>query len=351
MDEKELETAFVTVTPLEESDRRKTWGNDVTRKKGRSWSWSWTWGLRLGWSSACKTTKRTANYVLGPLKTIKVPLNAAQEFLCGDYPVATLWSSKKQWLGHFLLLAGGILPMAILGYFTPGEGNSIGTTWFRGVFNEKVLWCGNSYLGTPQNSRIRGIEGLFVLDSTWGQFSFSRAKTIDVAWDILIGRGVQIVAWWVAYAVFSDALLRVIERHPASFEIFQRMALEGPSLHCLWTLCKELWTVRSKRTRFLFGFMFWATAYVLCIPMFLGAMTGYDSKTSAWIDPDGSQNLNPTDALKSGWVITGNGSTPFDKVKCANTATRLLDDFSYQYREQVRGCTFNCNKSSIPLLC
>jgi hypothetical protein len=328
MGEKEQEEIVtVTVTPLEESDRRITWGNDVAREKGAGSSSSWTWGLRLGWASFQRTTERVANVAMSLEPTAK--LNAACEFV-RDFPAVKYFFSKKQWFGLLLLSTGGVSPLVLLGYFTPGRG------WFKGVFQSKILWCGNNYLGEPQNSVVAGIEGLFVLDTTYGQLSFSRAKTIDVAWDILIGRGVQILAWWVTYVVFSDALLRVIERHATSFEVFQRVALEGATLHSLWTLFKELWTVRSKRTKALFCYMLLATSYVLCIPMFLGAMTGYDSQTSAWIDLDGTDNMIPTDSLRSGWVVWGNGSLLFDQAKC--TDGDHFSTFVTQFTNQVHNC-------------
>ena len=320
----------VVVTPLEESECRMTWGNDMARETGRNWSWSWTWGLRLGWASLRKTAERAAD------AASSLGLHTTYRFDRGDVPALIKYlCSKKQWLGLVLFSVGGIMPMILLGYYTPGS------FWFEGVFRSKTLWCGNNFMGEPQNSKVDGIEGFFVLDSTYGKFSFAGVKTIDVVWDILVGRGVQIMAWWVTYVVFSDALLRVIERHATSFEVFQRIALEGASLHSLWTLFKELWTVRSKRTKALFCYMLLTTSYVLCIPMFIGAMTGYDSKTSAWIDPDGTNNLIPTSALSSAWVISGNDSSAFDQRKCVDNEEfyAFVARFSYQARN-CKCCRF-----------
>jgi hypothetical protein len=330
--EKEPEEVTVTVTPLEELDCRKPWGNDVARERRKTWSWSWTWGLRLGWASFRKTTEQTANIVIPATKSA---LSTTHEFVRDDISTVKKYRfSMKQCFGILLLSVGGAVPLALFGHYGKGQGRD----WFGGVFDPRTLWCGNNYLGRPQNSTISGIEGFFVLDNTYGQFSFSRAKTIDVAWDIFVGRGVQALAWWVTYVVFSDALLRVIERHPTSFEVFQRIALEGPSLHSLWTLFKGLWTGRSKRTKALFCYMLLATSHVLCIPMLIGAMTGYDSNTSSWIDPEGNDNMIPTSSLRSGWLIWGNGSLLFDEPVC----TDQTDFYAYmnKFGAQVRHCEY-----------
>lgn len=236
--------------------------------------------------------------------------------------------------------------MVVLGWFTPRPEHASGT-WppYYNVFAAKYMSCGSSTIDErPANSTVTGFEGLFVLDQTWGRFSFSMVKTIDVAWDILVGRGVQMLAWSTAYVVFSDALLRVIERHPASFRIFQRIALEGPSILSLWTLCKELLSVKSKRTRSLFAYLLVSTSYVLLIPMFLGAMTGYDSTSTAWIDLDDSNNIIPTSEVKNAWVITGTRNTTFDVPICADP-----DDFSVQSSYLVPR-TQHCEYLKSPLL-
>lgn len=310
--------------------RSKTWGNDVVETKGKRWSWAWTWGLRNRWTSACRNTEQIVTPALQSTgETLQPKLNATWTFICLNiWPfLLRILTAKKQWFALFLFLSGGAAPMVVLGLFTPRPESAIGT-WppYYNVFAAKYMSCGSSQIDEdPANSTVTGFKGLFVLDQTWGRFSFSTVKTIDVAWDILFGRGVQMLAWSIAYVVFSDALLRVIERHPASFRIFQRIALEGPSLLSLWTLCKELLSVKSKRTKSLFAYFLVSTSYVLLIPMFLGAMTGYDSTSIAWIDLDDSNNIVPTSAVKYAWVITGTRNTTLDVPICADP-----DDYSVQ---------------------
>jgi hypothetical protein len=129
---------------------------------------------------------------------------------------------------------------------------------------------------------------------------------------------VQLLAWWVGYIVFSDALLRAIERHPASFQIFQRIALEGPSLLSLWNLMKELWYAKSKRTKALFFYMWIATLYIISIPMFLSAMTGYDSTSIPWVSLDNSNNIVPASALKFSLLTSGPWNQTWGEPVCVD---------------------------------
>lgn len=319
-----LDDACVSIDSVDDVStpiQTRTWGNDIVEAKSRSWIW--TWGIRDHWSSACRMTGRTITGIIGSAeRTMQPTLNAVWPSVRRNFwpMVVRVSTAKKQWFALFTFLCCAVAPMVTLGYFTPRPEFEVGT-WppYYNVFSAKTMTCGNQGIDDyPANSTIKGIEGLFVLDQTWGPFAFSTVKTIDTAWDIIIGHGVQMLAWWTAYIVFSDALLRMIERHPASFRIFQRIALEGPSLLALWTLCKELLSVRSKRTKMLFTYMLLATSYVLCIPMFLGAMTGYDSTAIAWVDIDNSNNIVPASALKEAWVISGTANSTFDQKVCTD---------------------------------
>jgi hypothetical protein len=216
--------------------------------------------------------------------------------------------------------------MTLISYLTP----------FTFIFADKTLSCGESIFGQPQNATVTGIEKLFALDATFGRFSFSQVKAIDVLWDLLVGKGAQALAWWASYNVFCDALLRAIERHPASFEIFQRIGNEGPGLHSLWTLTKELWHAKSARTRALFFYMFWSTGYVLFVPIVLGAMTGYDSTSIAWIDLEGENNIIPASALHETWVIAGTKNETFKTTACVDW--RVRNDYLYVQDQQEHKC-------------
>ncbi|KAJ8114060.1 hypothetical protein OPT61_g3961 [Boeremia exigua] len=304
-------------------NRSRTWGNDVVETKNKRLSWAWTWGFRNRWTSVKRSTEQLITPAVQSAKQTAQPvLLATWLFMsCRLWPfVVRAFTAKGKWIALSLFLSGAVTPMALLGYFTPRQDAPVGTYPYTNIFAAKTMECGTFYLiDSPENSTITGIEGLFVLDRTWGRFSFATVKTIDVVWDIFVGRGAQLFAWWVAYIVFSDALLRVIERHPASFRIFQRIALEGPSLLSLWTLCLELFSSKSKRTKALFAYLLLSTSYVLCIPMFLGAMTGYDSTSIAWIDLDGTNNIVPTSELRYSWVIEGTVNSTFEKPVCEET--------------------------------
>ncbi|KAF9733688.1 hypothetical protein PMIN03_007185 [Paraphaeosphaeria minitans] len=251
-----------------------------------------------------------------------------------DHVCRPIWNYplKAAQFWGLLLLILGIVPFVVYGVM-------VGTPYGRfyyGAFSAKTLGCGDA-LGVPQNSTVVGIEALFVLDWTFGHFSFSRVKTIGVAWDILVGRGVQMVFWAISYRVFSDALLRLIERHPASFETFKSISLEGPGLGSSRVLLKQLFRNRGVRTWFLFFYMLVASFYVLSIPPLLGAMSGYDSTAIAWVAVGNDDTIVPSSQIIESYAILGVRNQTFDQPMC-DTTTMELRDFSYHKMDIEKYC-------------
>jgi len=321
---------YVLSSPTEETlpPYSTTWAQDTIEKepeKSKSWNQKWNWKQWWATSPWLDTQQQRAPTYEAVSAQANVVLSAAWKFLVHRGRV-----SAAQWTALVLVGVFGIAPFVILAKTTiSGPRNHI----FYGLFEDKVLNCGSSF-GTPENATVTGIEKVFALDKTFGRFSFSAVKTIDVAWDIIIGRGVQLIAWWIGYVVFSDALLRAIERHPTSFQIFQRVALEGPSLLSLWTLLCELCRSKSKRTKALFFYMWISTLYIISIPMFIGAMTGYDSTSIAWVSLDDSNNIVPADNVKNSGYVTGTRDKAFAQPVCID-----YDDYNRVYNElsQRRG--------------
>jgi hypothetical protein len=216
------------------------------------------------------------------------------------------------------------------------------TNEFTGVFTAKVVRCGDSSwsdaMGIPENSTVEGWESLFALDYTFGSFTFGQAKAIDVAWDVLLGRGLQLIFWYIGYIFFSDALLRVIERHPVSYRTFVELTLQGPCLTSIWALIKDLFRTRSRRTCFLFFFLVLSTLYVLSIPVFLGAMTGYVSLTVAWVEIDDRETIVPAGDFEHGMVVWGVGNTTVTTAINDCSPHDTLEDIAFDLWARVEQC-------------
>ena len=186
--------------------------------------------------------------------------------------------------------------------------------YYRHSFSAKVLSCGESF-GMPQNATVRGVEALFTLDATWGRFSFSQAKVLDVAWDLVIGRGAQAVVSIINYFVFSDALLRLVDRHPTSFGTFQHVGLNGAAATSMMAVAKDVFRTNSKRSVALFVYILLSMGYVLSLPTVLSAMTGYSSTSVAWLAlGNDEQQIVASEEVQSGYTFYNYGNTTLNSI-------------------------------------
>lgn len=108
--------------------------------------------------------------------------------------------------------------------------------------------------------------GWLGIDIRFGRFSYGEAKAIDLAWNWVVGRGVQGILSLIAYRVFSDALLRAAEMTHLSFELFASLSLYSNRLDMAWQLIKGLGKRGNWRTRSIFMFLLLSTGYLLAFP-------------------------------------------------------------------------------------
>jgi len=116
----------------------------------------------------------------------------------------------------------------------------------------------------------------------FGNFGFGLAKGIDVAWDLVVGRGGQLLVTLVTYSVLRRSFLHSLEKRTASFRMFAAMAFDRVSTGSLLTLGANIatrkrkawrgWTTIQLEWRYLLFVI--AFLYVLSFPTWLSVMTG-----------------------------------------------------------------------------
>ncbi|KAK7532815.1 uncharacterized protein J3D65DRAFT_532498, partial [Phyllosticta citribraziliensis] len=183
---------------------------------------------------------------------------------------------------------------------------------------------------------ITGIQGLFMIDRTTGAFEFWVVKLIDILWDLFVGRGLQWLAGWISYVVFSSALLRAIEASPIPYRTFIRLSLGTPSIASIWSLLADLSRYSRKRSTLLFVYVALASAYVLAMPTLFGAMTGYINKSTSFTNlPDSGGQFVHTDSLSLGFLAEGLDG--FSNKTCVETTDAVV--------RKMRARLYNCKWS------
>ncbi|KAF2733838.1 hypothetical protein EJ04DRAFT_438279 [Polyplosphaeria fusca] len=153
--------------------------------------------------------------------------------------------------------------------------------------------------------RIMDSSYFFTPNLSFGSMTFTAVKVIDIAWDLIVGRGGQLLLAWVNYRVFNEWLVYHMEQHLTSYKMYTAVAFETTSMATLGVLGKEFLAFGERSWLKFFRWlgvlcMFLSTLYVLSFPTLMSAMTGYITTYEAYVE-DYDKNLIELNKFK--WVI------------------------------------------------
>ena len=143
--------------------------------------------------------------------------------------------------------------------------------------------------------RIMDSSYFFTPNLSFGAMTFTQVKVIDIAWDLCIGRGGQILLAYVNYRVFNEWLLYHMEMHLTSYKMYTAVAFQTTTISTLGVLGKEFLSFGKGTWKRFFRWlamlcMLISTLYVLAFPTLMAAMTGYITTYEAYIE-DNEHNL------------------------------------------------------------
>jgi hypothetical protein len=122
-----------------------------------------------------------------------------------------------------------------------------------------------------------------------GSFSFTEAKAIDFAWNLVAGRGLQGIMAMMLYGVATSSLLRLSENWPVSFEYFATVSLYPSSFSSVPALLKGIFKNHGWRSKVATFWIFMSSVVIISVPSLLDAMTGYVAEQDVMVKmPNGA---------------------------------------------------------------
>jgi hypothetical protein len=126
-------------------------------------------------------------------------------------------------------------------------------------------------------------------------WTFTHAKIVNVIWDLLVGRGLQIILVFTAFHVFSKVLLRLMEREEIPFRTYGAVSFQPGTFSAFFKLITAIRAPppeepllpggqnedqrsgngRSWKARAAILVMALLTLYIAVLPTLLSAMNGY----------------------------------------------------------------------------
>ena len=178
----------------------------------------------------------------------------------------------------------------------------------------------------------------FTPNLSFGAMSFTQVKVIDIAWDLLVGRGGQLALAWVNWRVFNEWVVWCAEGEGVGWRMYAAVSFETTSLSTLGVLGKESLCLEGRRwkrwVRWLgLVSMLLSTLYVLSFPTLMAALTGYIAKSEPYVQ-DYEGNLiafGKVDGVR--YVVHDAERIGFDRVLVVGERDGELVD-------AVRKCTY-----------
>ncbi|KAF8536980.1 hypothetical protein BDD12DRAFT_257469 [Trichophaea hybrida] len=161
-----------------------------------------------------------------------------------------------------------------------------------GVF---YLAAGQDYQSCPpEDSRVtRIITAVFTSQfGGVGPLSFVQAMGIDIAWDLVVGRGGQLLLFWITSCVYTAVLDQVLESKSANiaYDLYISVAISTSSLNLIGALITRLFTRAAFWPKMCF--MLYSALYVTAFPTLIAAMTGYISMSVAKVETHNGTQVN-----------------------------------------------------------
>ncbi|KAI7504660.1 hypothetical protein KC347_g8236 [Hortaea werneckii] len=141
--------------------------------------------------------------------------------------------------------------------------------------------------------------------------TFSKAKAIDIFFDLVIGRGSQVLIALAAYPLLRRAVLRSMQVREFSLALVLPFFMERLSAFTLWAMLTNMRVTRKKdsssdariasprmRMDWRIVLVVLVGCYILSIPTFLSAMTSYQTRGEPFFPVNGSSNYMSADDVK-----------------------------------------------------
>ncbi|KAF3047164.1 hypothetical protein E8E12_011519 [Didymella heteroderae] len=204
--------------------------------------------------------------------------------------------------------------------------------------------------------RIMDSTYFFTPNLSFGNMTFTQVKVIDIAWDLLVGRGGQMGLAWVNWVVFNEWLVFHLEKWRTSYKMYSTVALQTTSWTMLGVAAKEFLYFGERSWARFFRWlavfsMLISTLYVLAFPTLMAAMTGYITTYEPYVedrDHDLKEWSKVDEIVRT--ISSGGVGIGFDEGALYVTAKdeeliRAVDDFISKYATANKTLTFTWSGS------
>lgn len=152
--------------------------------------------------------------------------------------------------------------------------------------------------------------------------TFAQAKAVDICFDLVVGRGSQVLLALAIYPLLRRAVLRSMEVREFSLALVLPFFMERLSLYTLWAMIANMRVVRKKKSELESGqpitksrfridwritLITLVGCYTLAIPTFLSAMTSYQARGQPYFPVDGGSGYMSAESIQIPYAFVRGG--------------------------------------------
>ncbi|KAF5506281.1 hypothetical protein CGCS363_v005435 [Colletotrichum siamense] len=218
----------------------------------------------------------------------KAVIAAVQDLIDFNWVIAISWLFLFGWIAGLGVLLSVVIqqPQTI----TDSDNTACQPDGSFNIFRNEYDWWAAS--------------GFFQITMAWGTMTFANAKFVDVAWDVVFGRGGQALLAWISWSIFSDYVTTSMEVSPVTYETFWTVFLDGsPTFWSTWYLMRDFSRSHGLRSRFAMVFMVVVAIFILLFPTLGSAMSGYQANSGAFIRGADGEMLKFSDFDMIAYII------------------------------------------------
>ncbi|KAF1834814.1 hypothetical protein BDW02DRAFT_597817 [Decorospora gaudefroyi] len=175
-------------------------------------------------------------------------------------------------------------------------------------FEPEACMPDGSFSIDPSKYKYWSSSGFFEITLGSGNFTFTQAKVIDIAWDILIGRGGQALVALISWRVFAKYVTTSMQVTPVTFATYRSIFLsQESSLIAVTRMTRDFIFRHDLHSKIAAGFMITTMAFTLAFPTFASAMTGYNGNVMAFVNTT-DNNYAPFSSFSFAMFVIHDGS-------------------------------------------
>lgn len=159
----------------------------------------------------------------------------------------------------------------------------------------------------------------------FGEFAYSTVRAIDICWDLVVGRGLQVLGALMVYYVFRGPTIVEMRRHAVPYEKVLKMEYNTASPSALLTYMRDL---HWQRQYFVAFIMSLSTIFVLVLPTWVSAMSGYQPMDVALLKMEMGNYVAFADLQRCAYLIQDGDRIGLGRNACVRPATNASNLYS-----------------------